>query len=43
MNFTMDQPPKPTGNYGEDISNLYEYIEELIDELEYLFSEVHNE
>lgn len=43
MNFTMDQPPKPTGNIPEDISELYSYLEELVDELEYLFSEVNNE
>lgn len=43
MNFSIELPPKRTGDVSEDISQLYSFLEDMIDELEYLFSEVSNE
>ena len=42
MNFSIEQPPRQTGEITTDLEQLYLYLEELIDELEYLFSEVKN-
>ena len=35
MSFIIEQPPELTGDNGNDLEALREYISELVDELEY--------
>ena len=42
MNLNIELPPEPSGNNSEDIKEIYSFLYELIDELEYVVRRLSN-
>ena len=40
LNFSIDPPPQQSGDLEADVKAIRDYLEYMIEELEYIFSEV---